>query len=145
MSERSAGEPRRASHRLITRYAETDQMRRVHHSSFVIYLEEARTRMMRELGCSYALLERRGIGLVVRELQLRYRSAALYEDELEVQTWVAQLRGASVLLKYRILRGAELIATGSTQLACVDLEADPPAVRMLPPDVRAAFELALGR
>lgn len=136
-------EPRRASHRLVARYAETDQMRRVHHSSFVIYLEEARTRMMSELGCSYALLEKRGVGLVVRELQLRYRSAAFYEDELEVRTWVGQLRGASVSLEYEILRGTDLIATGSTQLACVDLEAEPPAVRMLPPDVRAAFELAL--
>lgn len=131
-------------HRLRVRYAETDQMGRAHHGSYVLYLEDARTRMMAALGCSYADLERRGFGLVVRELSLRYRNAAFYDDELAVDTWVGVLRGASVRIDYRIRRTSDgtVVADGSTQLACVDLRATPPAVRPLPDDVALTFERA---
>jgi acyl-CoA thioester hydrolase len=131
-------------HSLRVRYAETDQMGRAHHGSFVLYLEDARTRMMAALGCSYADLEKRGFGLVVRELSLRYRNAAFYDEELLVATWVGALRGASVRIDYRVRRaaGGLVIADGATQLACVDLRADPPAVRPLPDDVFATFERA---
>lgn len=131
-------------HRLRVRYAETDQMGRAHHGSYVLYLEDARTRMMAACGCSYAELERRGFGLVVREVNLRYRAAALYDEELEVRTWVGALRGASVAIDYAVVRPADdtVVADGRTHLACVDLTADPPAVRPLPDDVVACFERA---
>jgi acyl-CoA thioester hydrolase len=131
-------------HRVRVRYGETDQMGRAHHGSFVLYLEDARTRMMAALGCSYAELEKRGFGLVVRELSLRYRNAALYDEELCVATWIGALRGASVHIDYRVRRAHDglVIADGGTQLACVDLRCDPPAVRPLPDDVLATFERA---
>ena len=126
------------------RYAETDQMGRAHHGSYVLYLEDARTRMMAASGCSYAELEKRGFGLVVREVNVRYRAAAFYDDELEVRTWVGALRGASVAIDYAVVRASDgtLVADGRTHLACVDLSAEPPAVRALPDDVTACFERA---
>jgi acyl-CoA thioester hydrolase len=134
------------SHRLRVRYAETDQMGRAHHGSYVLYLEDARTRMMAACGCSYAELERRGFGLVVREVSLRYRNAAFYDEELDVLTWVGALRGASVGIDYRVVRASDglVVADGSTHLACVDLREDPPSVRPLPEDVVACFERAPG-
>lgn len=134
-------------HRLKVRYAETDQMGRVHHANYLLYLEEARTAMMEDLGWPYAELERGGLGLVVRDVGLRYRAAAYYADELEVETEVSSVRGASVELAYAVLRVAtgERLATATTQLACVDLAADPPAVRMLPEDLRRGFEAGVRR
>jgi len=131
-------------HHLRVRYAETDQMGRAHHGSYVLYLEDARTRMMAACGCSYAELEKRGFGLVVREVNLRYRAAAFYDDELEVRTWVGALRGASVAIDYAVVRSSDgvLVADGRTHLACVDLAAEPPTVRPLPDDVVACFERA---
>lgn len=131
-------------HRLRVRYAETDQMGRAHHGSYVLYLEDARTRMMAAGGCSYAELEVRGFGLVVREVALRYRAAALYDEELEIHTWVGALRGASVTIEYAVVRPTDgvLVADGRTQLACVDLRTDPPQVRPLPDDVAACFARA---
>jgi len=132
-------------HRMRVRYAETDQMGRVHHANYLLYLEEARTAMMELLGWPYAELERSGIGLVVRGAALRYRGAAFYSDQLVVETLVSSVRGASVELTYNVVRESDgnCLATGSTQLACVDLKADPPAVQMLPPDLRLAFEAGM--
>ncbi len=135
-------------HRLRVRYAETDQMGRAHHANHIVYFEEGRTRMMAELGMPYAEVERRGFGLVVRAVDVRYRDAAVYEEELTVHTWVRTVRGASVDIAYEIrhAKGAGVVATGSTQLACVDLRSTPAQVQPLPRDLYDLFEAArLGR
>ena len=132
-------------HLLRVRYAETDQMGVVHHGSYVLYLEEARTRMMAADGHSYAQLERAGIGLAVRRIELRYRLPAYYEEELRILTRVARVRGASVLLEYAVQRASngELVAEASTELACVDLGQKPPRPLLLPDGIRAVFEARL--
>lgn len=129
-------------HRLCVRYAETDQMGVVHHGSYVLYLEEARTRMMAEDGLSYAALERAGIGLPVRRVELRYRMPAYFEEELVIATRVERVRAASVLIAYEVRRAAndELVAEGTSELACVDLKQKPSPPRLFPDDLRAAFE-----
>ena len=129
-------------HRLRVRYAETDQMGRAHHAHYLVYMEEGRTRMMHERGAPYGELERQGYGLPVRRVELRYRAAAGYDEELVVRTRVASVRAASVRFEYEILRGAggELLATGWTELACVDMRRDPPAPTAFPPAVRTALE-----
>ncbi len=113
-------------HRLRVRYAETDQMGVVHHANYLLYFEEARTRLMDELGCSYAALERQGIGMPVRRTELRYWSGAVYDEELVVLTTVGRMRAASVTFHYEILRDPtrERVATGSIELACVQLNAE---------------------
>lgn len=122
-------------HRLRTRYGETDQMGRIHHANFLIYLEEARTRMLAAAGVPYSALEQRGIGLVVRSAQLRYRAAAEFDQELEIAVWVEALRGASLTLAYEVRSAGQVLVSASTQLACVDLSQPGAPVRALPDEI----------
>ncbi|MDE0895710.1 MAG: thioesterase family protein [Planctomycetota bacterium] len=131
-------------HRLRVRYGETDQMGRVHHANYLLYMEEARTGMMRAMGASYAQMEREGIGLPVRKTDLRYRNAARYEEELVVETSIERVGPASVTFAYRIVRPEEsgsstLIVTGSTELACISM-GEGGGLMHLPDKVRASFE-----
>ena len=121
-------------HTVRVRYGETDQMGVAHHGSYVAYLEEARTEWMRALGTAYADLERAGIGLPVRTMNLRYRAAAHYEEELDVEIRVARLRPVAVTFGYRILRrGTEaVLVEAEVELACVDLSVRPLRPRPLP-------------
>jgi acyl-CoA thioester hydrolase len=123
------------------RYAETDQIGVVHHASYALYLEEGRTALMAELGCAYHQLEQRGVGLVVRRLELRYRAPARYGDVVRVVTGVSALRAASVTFEYRLERAADglHLADASTELACVDLASEARGPRALPEDVRASM------
>ena len=111
-------------HRLTVRYAETDQMGVAHHANFLLFMEEARTAMMKERGCSYSELEESGYGLPVRKAEVRYRASARYEDELVVRTRITGSRAASITFGYEILRAGDslLLATGTTELACVRLD-----------------------
>lgn len=126
-------------HRLRVRYGETDQMGVVHHANYVLYAEEARTELMRLHGCSYAQMERDGLALPVRSLHLRFRSPAHYEDELELRTHVARMRGASVTFQSEILRAVDSthVASVEVELACVNMRSMPRKPVALPDDLRA--------
>ncbi len=47
------------------RYAETDRMGLLHHANYLIYLEQARTEMLRAQGFAYRDLEDQGFYLVI--------------------------------------------------------------------------------
>jgi acyl-CoA thioester hydrolase len=128
-------------HRLRVRYSETDQMGVVHHSSYLIYLEEGRLALMRALGFPYEEVERRGFGMAVRSVEVRYRAAARYGDELFILTTIERLRGASIRYGYEVQRveEREVLASGAVEVACLDLAGGfRPAP--LPDDIRVAIE-----
>ena len=94
---------------------------------------------MRDRGCSYAEIERRGYALPVRTLELRYRQSALYEDEIIVSTRVGKIGAASVTFVseiHRVSDGAHLVS-GTIELACIDLKSRERRPVQLPDDVRA--------
>jgi acyl-CoA thioester hydrolase len=128
--------------RLRVRYGETDQMGVVHHANYALYVEESRTNLMRERGCSYAELERRGIGLPVRRMEMRFRAPALYEEEIVVRTRVGRVGAASVTFESEIhrLEGDAHLASITVELACVDLGAKPRKPIVLPDDLRTLLE-----
>ncbi len=128
--------------KLRVRYAETDQMGVVHHASYLVYLEEGRTALMRSLGFPYEEVERRGFAMVVRKMELRYRGAARYADELVVRTTVDRFRAASIRYVYEILRArdAECLLSGTVEVACLDRREGAFKPAALPPDIEDALE-----
>ena len=128
-------------HRLRVRYGETDQMGVVHHANYLLYMEDGRTRLMESLGCSYAQLERDGLGMPVRKTALRFRSPAHYDDELVVLSRVERLGGASLAFRYEIRSVTGLaLAEGSTELACIDLTHPERRPCLIPDAVRELLE-----
>ncbi len=108
--------------RVRVRFHETDLMGIVHHGSYVSYLEVARIEWLRRRGVAYSEWALHGIHLAVVELSLRYRAPARFDDEIDVETVLAERRAASFRIDYRLVRAADgaLLAEGSTRLACVD-------------------------
>ena len=126
-------------HDVTVRYSETDQMGVVHHANYLLYCEDARTAMMRARGLPYGELERSGVGLPVRQADLRYRAPALYEDDLRVKVRIEAWRAASMTFAYSIERlgpgEPALLVTATIELACIDLETKRPKV--FPEELRA--------
>lgn len=92
------------SHTFRARYAETDAMGIVHHSSYVVWMEMGRTEFMRAFGFTYRQLEEMGVLLPVLEISVHYKQAAYYDDELRITTWLEELTRVRVKLAYRIER-----------------------------------------
>jgi acyl-CoA thioester hydrolase len=74
-------------------------------------------------------MEKQGRGLVVVEALLQYRRPAFFDDELTLRTTLADLGRASLRFDYEVLGDGELLVTGHTRHACVDLTTGKP-VRM---------------
>ena len=73
------------------RYAETDQMGVVYHSNYFPYFESARAESIRQLGFTYADMEKMGVIMPVIEVQSRFLRPALYDDLLTVKTILKEL------------------------------------------------------
>ena len=113
------------------RYAECDPMGLVHHAVYPIWLELARTELLRQSGLSYAQLEQQGLFIVVVKLNLSYHKPARYDDQLTVHAALTKTTPAKILHDYTITRNTDLILTASTTLACLDPTGKPTRVPQL--------------
>jgi len=73
------------------RYAETDQMGVVYHSNYFPYFESARAESIRQLGFTYADMERMGVIMPVIDVHCRYLRPARYDDLLTIKTMLKEL------------------------------------------------------
>lgn len=73
------------------RYAETDQMGVVYHSNYFPYFESARAESIRELGFTYADMEKMGVIMPVVDVHCRYLRPARYDDLLTIKTTLKEL------------------------------------------------------
>ncbi|MFQ3651751.1 MAG: thioesterase family protein [Gemmataceae bacterium] len=110
------------------RYAETDRMGLLHHANYLIYFEQARTELLRERGATYKALEDQGFLLVLTRIEVRYRRPAHYDDLLTIRTSVDRITHVRIDHRYEVFRAGELLAEGTSTLACVNREGRPQAL-----------------
>ena len=115
--------------KLRVRYAEIDAQGHVNNATYLTYFEVGRVEWLRATGHSYREMERQGRGLVVVEALLQYRRPAFFDDELALITNLAELGKVSLRFDYEVLRDGEVLVTGHTRHACIDLATGKP-VRM---------------
>ena len=111
--------------RIQVRYAETDQMGFVYYGNYATYFEIGRVAALKEVGISYRSLEEQGYLLPVKDLQVNYHKAALYDDELDIITEVRSLPSNRITFHYLIKRGEELLVDGETTLFFMDSQMKP--------------------
>jgi acyl-CoA thioester hydrolase len=110
------------------RYCECDPMGVAHHSAYPIWFEIGRTELLRACGHSYADIEREGAFLAVTRLEVSYRRPARYDESLDLETTLVDVGHVKIEHTYRLLRDGDLLATGTTTLACLDREGRPRAL-----------------
>src|SRR5881409_1049013 len=111
------------------RYAETDRMGLLHHANYLVYFEQGRTELLRQMGYSYRDVEDQGFFLVLTKIAVRYKSPARYDDLLTLRTTVVRTTSVKIEHRYELLRDGVLLAEGESTLGCVDREG---RVQMLP-------------
>lgn len=108
-------------------YVDTDQMGIVHHSNYVKYYEAARSDLMRELGVSYAEMERRGVMMPILEVHSIYKASAHYDELIKVVISVEELPMARITFYYKIYNEeGKLLNTGSTVLGFMHSDTHKP-------------------
>jgi acyl-CoA thioester hydrolase len=121
-------------HEVRVIFGDTDQMGVVYYANYLRFFEATRAAYWRSLGRSYKDLEAAQVALPVIEAHCNYRRPAYYEDVLEIELGVTDVRAASLRFTYEIRRGGELVADGFTRHAVIGPTGKP---RALPHDMRA--------
>jgi acyl-CoA thioester hydrolase len=126
--------------RIRVRYAETDQMGFAYHPNYLIWCEVGRTDFIRELGTTYAELERSGLLLAVAEVEVRYALAARYDDVIRIDTWIERVQSRALTFGYALEREAggppARLAAARTRLVALGPDGAP---RTLPADLARRF------
>ncbi len=106
-------------------YEDTDFSGIVYHANYLRFMERGRTNYLRLLGVDHGELwgeaqtEAPGFAFVVRSLQIEFLKAARMDDLLSVATEPQEVRGASIWLRQRVLRGEEVLIEARVKVACV--------------------------
>src|SRR5690349_3939193 len=125
--------------RLRVRYAETDQMGVVYYANYLVWMEVARVDYCKSVGFSYREMELQdGVFLAVAESHCRYIYPACFDQEVTIETTLAEAHPRMVTFNYemRLVEDGRKLATASTSHVFVGRDMKP--VR-LPEKYRANF------
>lgn len=90
------------THSIRVRYGETDPMKYVYYGNYAEYLEIGRVELFRSIGMSYNEIENQGIWLPVSEYKIKYLKPALYDQKLEIHTYLKKKPGVRIEFEYEI-------------------------------------------
>jgi acyl-CoA thioester hydrolase len=129
-------------HRERVRFGDLDAMRHLNNVVFLRYFESARIAYMRELWPQHdpAHPESGGFGVIFAECQIAYRSPVHYDEDVDVECTIRDVRRSSFQVAFEMRVGERLAADGHGVLVGFDYAAQKAVP--LPGDVRAALEAA---
>jgi acyl-CoA thioester hydrolase len=121
------GEMRGGRHWLTVRvyYEDTDFTGIVYHANYLRFMERGRTNHLRLLGADHRALfeetakEAPGFAFVVRSMNIEYLKPARMDDVLDVITEPEEVKGASITLRQRVMRGEELLVEAQVRVAFI--------------------------
>ncbi|MGI8527119.1 MAG: tol-pal system-associated acyl-CoA thioesterase [Pseudolabrys sp.] len=121
------GEIRDGRHVMAVRvyYEDTDFSGVVYHASYLRFMERGRTNYLRLLGAGHRALfeqtekEAPGFAFVVRSMNIDFLKPAVMDDVLQILTWPAEVKGASIALHQKVSRGGETLIQADVRVAFV--------------------------
>ena len=128
-------------YRHTVRKDEIDEWGHANNVAYVGWLQSAAVAHSAAQGWPEERYRKLGTGWVVRSHRIEYLQPALVRDEVYVETWVATMKKASSVRRYRVFRTGDhaLLARAETRWACVSFGTGQ-AVR-IPAEIAEAFQL----
>lgn len=115
-------------------YADCDPFDVMYYANYLSLFERGRTELFRSLGLAYREISDRGIYTPVTEAHCKYIRSVRYDDLLQIETSIGEMRKASIRIVHEIYKKEprRLLAKGYTVLAFVNREVK---IQPVPPDV----------
>ena len=83
-------------------YYETDKMGVVHHSNYIRFLEEARSRWLEELNISMEILEKEGYTIPTLEVNCKYKYHVTSGDTIIIKPKIKEYNGVRMTVNYDV-------------------------------------------
>ena len=119
-------------------YEDTDAGGIVYHTSYLKYMERARTEYLRALGYNQTRLRaEQGILFVVNRIDINFSRPAVFDDELTVTAALGKTSRASLVFHQTICRDEEQLCVAD--IAIASLSADRYKPKRMPTSLLADF------
>ncbi|MGA2130925.1 MAG: thioesterase family protein [Bryobacteraceae bacterium] len=106
------------THRIRVAFVDTDASGRIHFTAMLRYFEAAELEFLRSLGFSYKDAPHTGYPRV--RVECEYRSAIVFDDELDIAVSVKRIGSSSYTLGFDALKDGAVAASGTIVAVCVD-------------------------
>lgn len=103
-------------------FFETDAMKIVHHSNYILFFELARVVWLDEWDEPYLRYFESDVHLATTKVHVEYKMSARFDDVIQIHVWLEWVRGASLRMAYSIDRGDDHLVSGWTEHAAVSGE-----------------------
>jgi acyl-CoA thioester hydrolase len=124
-------------HHLRVRYAECDMQGHVFNGNYLTWFDTAHTELLREAFGPYERVVETGVEFVVAEATLRYLAPARFDDELGIHVALEPPGNSSLVSRFEVRRGDDLLTEGMLRHVCVDAQTFAKAP--WPEELRTAF------
>lgn len=124
-------------------YADTDSYGVVWHGAYIKWLEVGRVELSEMVGLPLETLEKEGITFPVVDLNLRYKSSALFNERIIIETTVEELKNTSIKFSHTIKEkntGKVRVLAYSTIVA---INKEGKLYRRLPENIYECYKKAL--
>jgi len=104
-------------------YEDTDHGGVVYYANYLKYMERGRTEFLRAAGIELNDIEQNeGVLFAVTEAHTYYHAPARFNDLLDVETMLTEVRGARIVFHHTIRRTSDhaLLTESDIRLACMD-------------------------
>ena len=106
-------------HELRVRYGECDPQGIVFNANYLLYFDVAFTELWRASVGPWQEMVERGIEAVVAEANVKFRTPARFDDELQLRAQVRRLGTTAITTEIDVVRDEELLVQGLLRHVCV--------------------------
>lgn len=122
-------------------YYETDKMGITHHSNYIRFMEEARMKLLCEIGYPITRLEKEGITSPVISVSCEYKLPTTYDDSIEIEIEIVKYTGVRLSFSY-VMKNADTnvtVAVASSSHCFIDKNGIPISVKKYFPQLDAVL------
>ena len=102
-------------------YEDSDAGGIVYHSQYLNFMERARTEWLRSLGYEQTELTAQfGIIFVVRNIQIKFKKPARFNDAIVVHSQLASMGRSRMVFKQTIIRDGQVMTEADVEVVCID-------------------------
>ncbi len=126
--------------RRTVEWRDLDPVQHVNNANYMAYLEECGVAVAAAHGWPMTRMMEAGFGIVARQYRIEYRQPALLGDEVEIATWISDVKRASAVRHYTLTRPRDgaLLVRARVLWVWVDLATGRPI--RIPADFMADFK-----
>ena len=126
----------------LVQYYETDQMGVTHHSNYVRWYEEARTKLFEDIGLGYKGMEEMGIISPVVGLTAKYKTMAKYCDTVVIRAEITRYTGVRFDIKSTIFdkETGQVRYTGTSEHCFINREGKVISMQRTNPEAHAKLD-----